>query len=245
MAAEQKRDCDDLTGNIQIIDKLNELPTHFSRAAHIRIPCDGNLGIVNSGYWNTKEDKDAINNTVCYLNHVCWLEFRNSMKIEVPPGKYALCMRMKLDAFRFHGVWKIGNDIKSKQVQPLQAYHRGRILRNDVDEEYKALDDCIIYQHKVGEGIFKDHVENGWFWVYFGEFEIKSGSDQLIHLHFLGGNTYGCRGLGLDVIEVYKLDSLNKEEVIKLIHELDDKCALLPEILQTIMEFANDINFIL
>ena len=223
--------------NLQFFKKYNQFPVHILNAAHYRIPCHNSLSVCHGDqyYWAHTLDEEAINEQkkVWHLNNVCWIEFKNSFKIKVPVGKYALFMRIKMDEFRFPGVWKVGNTSNAKNIGKLD---------NDVDEECKITkdNDCIMYRHKAGRGIFNEQVNKGWFWIYFGDFEIKEESDQMIKLCFFGFDGSWYRGLGLDVIEVYKLDFISE-----IINTLDTTSVLLPEIVRNILEFAHDFDFLL
>eukprot|EP01083_Nonionella_stella_P317401 1155524_1 len=232
--------------NPQFYSEYNALPSHLLSAAHHRLSCHDSLRVVhgNQHPWKYQQDEEAINeeHKIWYLNTVCWLEF-NSNTTKVPPGRYAMCMRIKLDKFNFHGVWKIG-DTKGKKTVALKD------KKEDIDDECMITEDktCILYQHGQGKGILGEEVNKGWVWMYFGDFEIKDdpeqkdGTEIMIHLAILklrvrcNGNHFG--GLGLDVMEIYKLDLIEHA-----MYELDKCCILLPDIIELILQYAHDINF--
>eukprot|EP01083_Nonionella_stella_P014127 39751_1 len=235
--------------NPQFYSEYNALPSHLLSAAHHRLSCHDSLRVVhgNQHPWKYQQDEEAINeeHKIWYLDTLCWLEF-NSNTTKVPPGRYAMCMRIKLNRFNFHGVWKIG-DTKGKKTVALKD------KKEDIDDECMITEDktCILYQHGQGKGILGEEVNKGWVWMYFGDFEIKDdpeqkdGTEIMIHLAILKLRTtmtnkrmYFFGGLGLDVMEIYKLDLIEHA-----MYELDKCCILLPDIIELILQYAHDINF--
>ena len=106
-------------------------------------------------------DPSAVNaeGKIWYLDSVCWLEGR--FNLNVHPGKYAVAIRMKLDAFNFNAVWKIGQNVNAKSIGKSETYL--------VTKER----DCILYQHGQGKGELKKMKNGQWFWMYFGDhFEL-------------------------------------------------------------------------
>eukprot|EP01083_Nonionella_stella_P051222 136017_1 len=214
----------------QFYDNYDALPSHLLEGAHHRLSCHEMLNMVhgNQTYWKHEQDEHSINpeHKIWYLNSVCWLEFSNKT-VKVPSGKYAVCIRIKLDKFNFNCKWAIGHDDVKAKAGTVETIG----LSSEKDDECMVTmdNDCVLYQHAHAKGVLSDQVNKGWVWMHLGDFEIKNDPAQMEHnlnIYVRGGYKYWCSGLGLDVIEIYKLD------LEEYVDALDACCELFPDIIE-------------
>eukprot|EP01084_Bolivina_argentea_P071071 129254_1 len=233
----------------RLYDSYEQLPMRLKNSLHFRFECHKDLEFEFDfpNNWARKFDKNSLtkNQKIVYLTKpLSHLEFWTRKGLKVMPGKYSVCLRIKLDKFNFPGEWKFGT-----RGGP---YCDRELIVNQLENCWRSVTkNCIYYKHKKGEGLLSKYKGNNkWFWVYFGDIEINENNNDDLLIHMLGANLDKCNGLGLDVIDFCKLEYNDTYLFNMMIKHIDNEVFYNTvgyeeslKLVKLIVEYAHHINF--
>jgi len=225
------------------VQKYEDLPAQVLNSPHLRISCHDDTRMIHGN--RHKNDENAVIHKVICTEHVREL----GLSLKVYPGKYAIAIRVKLDKYNFTSLWKFGDLANTHSMEPWTDTRKYLVAKHSRESHEKFYQDCIMYwQHsRESHEKWKEIQGTGWHWMYFEDHvECIGNSGEVNTLEFglFMNESYYSHGLTYDVIDIFKVDSLeiDQEEVLKKY----EKCSVLSsDILRIILQMAPINDFVI